>query len=315
MLAIDGVSLKALLEGTGIALTDLTLFDLTINYDQYLHLIDNACCLAPDPSFALQLGEQLYINHDGILACRVMSCANAYQAMKLLTEYQSLLTHLFKLDFRIIGGDGVFTASSEYPLLNSLPFFIEYTFASVYSLGKFCTGLTSFELAYEFSYTRQMPSKRYANFFGKNIQFDCKTNRVVIPKAVLEAPFIFENKQAAKLNDLLCQDRVRQFDQEIALITQVKMLIRKSNLSEVSLENIAESLCMSPRTLRRHLRVHNISYKDLLEAERKTTVQKALNQNVPLKQVAEQLGYRDASSFSRAFKQWFGISPNLYKAK
>lgn len=313
MLVAEGVRLSDLLHSTGIPFSELAKYDTTIQLEQYFQLINNAYCLAPDPTFALRLGEQLYINHDGILACRVMSCANASQAMRLLAEYQSLLTHLFYLDFTETADYGVFSAEPAYPLDLCLPFFIEYTFASIYSLGKFCTGSAHIALAYEFSYDCRASDKRYTNFFGAKVAFGCEQNRVIIPKSILKKPFIFENQQTAQLNDKICQDKVRRAHLESSVIEQVKSLLAKSNLAEVSLEIIAERLYMTPRTLRRHLKTDNISYKALLEDERKRAVQKALTQNMPLKKITQQLGYKDTSSFSRAFKQWFGMPPHLYK--
>ncbi|MCP5206197.1 MAG: AraC family transcriptional regulator ligand-binding domain-containing protein [Hahellaceae bacterium] len=315
ILAADGASLTELLAGTGLELNDLAMFDMPIHYEQYFRLIENACAIAPDPTFALRLGEQFYINHDGILACRVMSCANAAQAMRLLTDYQSLLTQLFTLSFEVCDSHAIFTVEPNYELGNSLPFFIEYTFASVYSLGKFCTNSSHIEMFYEFTYAATPACKQYAQFFGTHLLFGCPKNRVIIPKSVLAKPFIFENQKTATLHDLKCQDKIRQFSSDNQLIEQVKSLISASNLAEISLAMIADALCMSARTLRRHLKAQNISYKTLLEAERKNVVQKALNQNTPLKIVAEQLGYKDASSFSRAFKQWFGVPPHLFKEK
>ena len=315
MLTTEGVKLTDLLEDTGIQLSQLALYDSKISYDQYFKLIENACRLSPDPTFALRLGEQFYINHDGILACRVMSCENASCAMHLLADYQSLLTQLFHLDFSEYQDYAVFTAQAASSFTGNLPYFIEYIFSSIYSLGKFCTGQPDLALELEFSYDGKGKQADYCNFFGSNIRFNCEHNRVIISKAILKMPFIFENSQTAKLNDKICQDKIRLVHQNTSIIDQVRMLLVKNQFTNISLQMIAEKLCMSPRTLRRHLSNENFSYKDLLESERKRVVRSALNRNIPMKQVAEQLGYRDASSFSRAFKKWFGISPNEYKGQ
>lgn len=313
LLATEGVKPELLLANTDIQLSQLALFNVKISYAQYFKLIENACTYAPDPSFALRLGEQLYINHDGLLACRVMSCRNAAQAMRLLTEYQSLLTQLFSLDFEEKTEYAIFTATPLWSFDACLPYFIEYTYASIYSLGKFCTGSSTFPLSYEFTYDAGKNKAQYEAFFGKRVRFNCDLNRVIIPKNTLNMPFIFEDQTTARFNDKICQDKIRLVHQNTPIIEQVKLLIQKSQFTQISLQTIAEKLCMSPRTLRRHLSSENISYSDLLEEERKKRVQKALHQNIPMKHIAEQLGYSDASSFSRAFKQWFGIPPHSYK--
>mgnify|MGYP000214467844 FL=1 len=314
LLAAEGVGLEELLEGTGISLRDLTLFDLSIEYEQYLRLIDNAYVLSPDPCFGLSLGEQFYVNHDGLLACRIMSSENAMQAMYLLKDYQSLLTLLFQFNFEVFDDKAVFTVHPAYRLNNSLPFFIEYTFAAIYSIGKFCLGSQKMELSYEFSYEHSASSERYTEFFGGQVRFSCKENRVLVPLEVLNKPFVFADKQTAKINDEFCQDKVCSIENEVDIKQRVKMLIRKNKLFKISLETLAEQLCMSPRTLSRQLKARNISYKTILEEERKKrAIQQIQDHDIPLDQLAEQLGYQDASSFSRAFKKWVGVPPNQFK--
>jgi len=314
MLAAEGVPLDKLLEGTGISLSDLTLFDLSVDYQQYLHLIDNAYALAPDPAFALRLGEQFYINHDGLLACRVMSSENARQAMYLLKDYQSLLTLLFKFSFEVFDDHAVFTVKPAYQLNDSLPFFFDYTFAEIYSIGKFCIGIKHMELAYEFTYQPGSQKERYTEFFGEQVHFGCQKNRVLVPMEILQAPFIFADKHTARINDEICQDKVIRLEHDLDIKQRVKTLIQKNEQFNISLESLAEQLCMSPRTLSRQLKSYNISYKTILEEERKkSAIQKMREHDIPIEKIAEQLGYQDASSFSRAFKKWFGVAPNKFK--
>jgi AraC-like DNA-binding protein len=72
---------------------------------------------------------------------------------------------------------------------------------------------------------------------------------------------------------------------------------------------------MSTRTLRRHLQGQGMSYKTLLANERKRiAVQHIEQQDITIDQLADLLGYGNASSFSRAFKGWYGISPQHFKS-
>lgn len=315
MLTHLGVELPSLLENTDIALRDLAIYDARINTKQYFQLIKNACSLSPDPSFALKLGEQFYINHDGILACRLMSCQTAAHAMHLLSDYQSLLTQLFNLSFVESEEFGVFTATPIHGLNECVPYFIEYVFSSIYSLGKFCTGKTYLPMHYEFSYSGDSKQANYAHFFGSNIQFNCKENRVIIPKKILNLPFLFADQSNANVHDKICQDKVRLVQTQLPLIDQVRKQINQFKFSEATLPKVAEALYMSPRTLRRHLKQHQKSYQSILEEERKHYVRRALLRNSSIKTLAEEMGYQDTSSFSRAFKQWFGVSPNHFRGQ
>jgi len=98
------------------------------------------------------------------------------------------------------------------------------------------------------------------------------------------------------------------------VIHKVKNTMRGMPFNQVSLESLADRMHMSPRTLRRHLHSQGVSFKTLLENERKSIAVKRIEkQDISLEKLADLLGYNSASSLSRAFKRWYGVSPNNYK--
>jgi AraC-like DNA-binding protein len=96
---------------------------------------------------------------------------------------------------------------------------------------------------------------------------------------------------------------------------QVKNLLRLVLKQQTpSSEIIAEMLGMSSRTLQRKLDEEGTSYKDLLNELR---VELALyylqNTDLSLESIAYQLGYAEARSFYRGFKQWTGRTAGSYR--
>lgn len=99
-----------------------------------------------------------------------------------------------------------------------------------------------------------------------------------------------------------------------SILDRTRFLINEMGLEEVSFEKVAARLCLSPRSLHRHLAYFNVSYKQLLEDERKRLALEYIHADVrPMEKIAKQLGYQEASSFSRAFKHWYGVAPKHYK--
>ena len=79
---------------------------------------------------------------------------------------------------------------------------------------------------------------------------------------------------------------------------------------------IAQLLGVSSRTLQRLLNEQQISYADLVERCRRTAACDSLdNTRDSIKDIAAALGYRDASSFSRAFRRWTGAAPRDFRKK
>ena len=72
-----------------------------------------------------------------------------------------------------------------------------------------------------------------------------------------------------------------------------------------SLDEVAQSLAVSARTLRRMLAEQRLSFSTLLDRERR---EKAIflleSSRTPLEAIAERLGYSTLSNFGRAFHHW-----------
>jgi AraC-like DNA-binding protein len=81
-----------------------------------------------------------------------------------------------------------------------------------------------------------------------------------------------------------------------------------------AIEDIAHLLRVSPRTLQRLLSEEGASYSGMVERCRRQTACDALEYTgKSVKDIATDLGYRDASSFTRAFRRWTGTAPRTYR--
>jgi len=82
-----------------------------------------------------------------------------------------------------------------------------------------------------------------------------------------------------------------------------------------SIDRAAAHLGLSARSLQRQLEHQGISYSGLVEGTRQEIARGLLHDTtLSIAQVAAMLGYRDPSSFSRAFARWAGCSPRRYRA-
>ena len=87
-----------------------------------------------------------------------------------------------------------------------------------------------------------------------------------------------------------------------------------------TLDQTAMKMGMSTRTLQRRLAEQGLSYSGLVDEVRFLQARELILYHKKLMDVAIQLGYSDAGSFTRAFERWTGMTPmqyrkHLYKAK
>lgn len=314
LMVADGVDFSELLANTKLDAADLTNPHKSVSIHQYLQLILNTRAAVPSSIYALQLGEQFFTNYDGALACRVMSCENALQAMELLITYQALFTQVLTLDFEVIDDTGVFTIEERIPLGSAFGHFVEYAFAALYSLGRFCLGKKHINLAFEFAQPENARRQAFQSFFQNPVSFNCAHNRAFMPLETLVLPCVFHDEVQAQSNEKLCMQLLTQIRNDAEIIKKVKAAMREMPFNRVSLESVCERLHISTRSLRRHLQDNGSSFSVLLENERKRIAEHRLHKkDVTVEKLAELLGYQSAASFSRAFKRWYGVSPIQFR--
>jgi len=98
------------------------------------------------------------------------------------------------------------------------------------------------------------------------------------------------------------------------LVHQVGMLIRDLlPKGACSLKNVAQLLGLKERALQRRLSHESSSFQQILDQVRQHMAKGHLDSpTTNLTNLAQTLGYADLSTFSKAFKLWFGVSPSQY---
>ncbi|HEL8445800.1 TPA: helix-turn-helix transcriptional regulator, partial [Legionella pneumophila] len=118
----------------------------------------------------------------------------------------------------------------------------------------------------------------------------------------------------------LAKRQLQELEKKMSLkedmASKIKSILINQNLNHASMDEIASRLCMTSRTLRRHLQRLDVTYQELLDEVRE---QKAktflLNNNISMTEISFLLGFQDTSNFSKAFKRWTGVTPTEYREK
>jgi AraC-like DNA-binding protein len=79
---------------------------------------------------------------------------------------------------------------------------------------------------------------------------------------------------------------------------------------------LAHELAMSGRTLQRRLAGEGVSYQELLDDARKEAAGRYLHESaLAIGEVAYLVGYSEPAPFHRAFKRWYGTTPEKFRQK
>lgn len=153
----------------------------------------------------------------------------------------------------------------------------------------------------------------YRHLLGITPRFDSPDNAWVFDEALLDISLNTADERLCQLArerlDVLARITLRELPDYVQ-----KLLRTWLPAGQVTIEQVAEHLQVSPRTLQRYLQTEDTSFQALLDDTRQALATRYLrDSSLSLTQLAALLGYADLSTFSRAFRRWNGISPQQWQ--
>ncbi|MEZ8720679.1 AraC family transcriptional regulator ligand-binding domain-containing protein [Vibrio pomeroyi] len=128
-------------------------------------------------------------------------------------------------------------------------------------------------------------------------------------------PFLTENVSMWAFFEESLNKKLVDLDSEASTSERVKAALLESLPSgESSIEGIASKLAMSKRTLQRKLTNDAESFQNLLQEVRGELADHYLEKStLSLGEISFLLGFKEANSFIRAYSNWKGVSPGIYR--
>ncbi|TIV72136.1 MAG: helix-turn-helix domain-containing protein [Mesorhizobium sp.] len=166
------------------------------------------------------------------------------------------------------------------------------------------------------------PPSTLAAFHARNyregiarIRYGATRDLLVLRSADLDRPFPGHNPELLDILTPALAAALGELSAQSSLSEQVTVVLKRSLASgRPELSDIARELGMSERTLQRRITEEGTSFRELLiNARQELGRQLLLDPTADIDEVACLLGYQDASSFYRAFREWEGTTPNRWR--
>ncbi|WP_330114039.1 AraC family transcriptional regulator [Pseudomonas sp. JS3066] len=153
----------------------------------------------------------------------------------------------------------------------------------------------------------------YRALLGIAPRFDNPVNALVFDSTLLAARLSASDERFQRLIRRHFDELAHLNLQELPHYVQ-KLLRNRLPSGNVTVEQIAEQMMLSPRTLQRYLQTEGTSFQQLLDSTRQSMAIRYLrDSSISLTQLSALLGYTSLGAFSRAFSRWTGTSPQKWK--
>lgn len=163
-------------------------------------------------------------------------------------------------------------------------------------------------LEVRFGYAKPAHAAQLAEFFRAPLVFGAPAHGLVFDARLLASPCPARDPQLSKVLERQVRMWVTASGPADSLLYQVQQAI-ESRLpdSSIGARDVASDLAMSERTLRRRLSEAGASYQGVLDEVRFRLARRHLRTtSMDIGEIAHQLGFSDASGFTRAFRRWAG---------
>ena len=153
----------------------------------------------------------------------------------------------------------------------------------------------------------------FQRYFQAPLVFDAVQNAVVFPVHWLNHSLDQNDpevlgmlrQQVEALEDKYGKD----FPGKVRRVLRAAVMTRQANAGHIS-----AMFSMHSRTLRRHLQKFDTNFEELLDEIHYETARQMLEDSrMTVSQIASALNYTDASSFTRAFGRWSGLTPARWR--
>ena len=316
MLAAEGMDPCALLAAAGIEPAALDTQGARLPTEKISRLWELAAERSGNPAIGLAQHHVVRPASFDVVGYTMMSCADLRGAFERLIRYLLILSDAltmtmseerdgYRVTFVLFGGDRPVPRQR-----------IEFIFVTVIGFCRWISGRDVNPLAIELPYPAPANPASYRAAFRCPVSFDAPRNSLLFAGADMLAPLPTSNPVLAELHERFAGEYLQHFDNAQISYRAREMIIRRLPDGEPRRDEIASELCMSERTLQRRLEEEGTSFMQLMDDTRRELAEQYLGRlQLSLAQAAYLLGFADQSSFFRACRRWFDLSPGQYRSQ
>ncbi len=289
--------------------------DHFLSIEQLRRLVIRSFELTGEGWLGLDVGRSTQVSSHGPIGYAMVASADVRQALEVAVRYSSLRLQVTK--FALDQGDGRLRLRIEPSAgWGELEEYISlHIVGGVSVLLETVSGMQLPDTRVALAYAEPAWSGEYRERLkGVELEFDAAVSAIDLPESFVSTPCITADATAFREAIRLCERTEARHETDGDLSQQVleRLLDRQGDYP--SLSEMAKALHLSDRTLNRKLKAQGTSYQMLLDDVRQELAMWYLRQTqLPIEAIADRLGYRDTSNFSRTCKRWFGVTPRAIR--
>lgn len=313
LLRQQGIDPGALFAEHGLSLDDTTSSDSQVDVACTSSLLSAVEVLLQDPSLGINMARQSEYSTFGGLGLALSAGGSLLSVLQRMTRFQRLISNAVRTEL-VIDDDKV--SIHFYPSAGHTPHpqGMQYVMANLVRLVRIRLDAKLNPLQVLVAHDDAAYCARMARYFRVEPE-QADHYAVVFARDAANSQLHSSDTQLAAMLDATLNERLAAQEKGSLVIQLSLWLEGQLPEGEPSLKDAAAQYNMSVRSMQRRLGEEDLTWNKLVERTRRTLVERHLQvPGTTVTQLAFLLGFSDVSSFSRAFKKWYGVSPSQFRA-
>ncbi|MEH6493589.1 AraC family transcriptional regulator [Halopseudomonas sp.] len=255
------------------------------------------------PQLGLMIGQHYNPSAHGVLASWLQHCSTAGEA---LANFQRNIALMNPSElWTLTEGKNTITLTVAFAPDRAYPqIAVERSLSALLRWTEAMTGSSVAPINCALMRPQPKQIEPFAQVFGHHLRFNAGRNSLQLPRSFLDSPIAGASGYLRQMLQVRALETLQRVEQGNSLSRTVSQLIRQSLPNNLSLDHICAQLHLSRQTLYRHLKQEGTSYTELVNQVRQELAQILIDQGLTKERVSEQLGFKDASTFYRAWRRW-----------
>ncbi len=297
-----------------LTLAQLRDFDSNINFKTFESVITSAIDVSGQETLGLHVGQRLGVTAHGMMGYAMVNSGSLREAVELFKRFINTRTPLMSVNL-IENNNKLEIKFNELYSIGS----IQSTFyeALLLTLNNILLQISFGEvniLGVSFNYSAPIYEEKYRDFFQCPIEFNATSASMVISTEGLDDILKMSDPTSLQQAQQLCEEELQKIGSLDTLAGKIKELMLMSIGHFPSLQQTADRFHMSARTLHRHLKQEETSFKDIVDGvSHKLAKEYLANSTLSIQEISYLLGYMDTANFRRAFRRWQGMAPSEFR--
>lgn len=315
LLERHGHRIDPLLTKTGIPRFAIDEPSYRIRFEQELGFISSALKVLKLPTVGLELGRQYTAAFLGVLGLAACSAPTIREMFRALPSYPELCWVSVEYAVWREGDDEFIVFKPTAKVRECAAFFVERDAAAILSLIRQNLGEHVTPISISFAHAAPCHPAPYERFFRCPVRFGTAVSELRISQTVWDSAPLQANPMAYRFFSNQCRSLVELIDSPLSYADVVRARLRTA-MPLPSFPDVVKSLHLSARSLQRHLQDEGTDFSSLRDEIRQERATEFITHGgVCNSEIAQRLGFEDATAFSRAFKRWTGSSPQAFRKK